>query len=154
MSINYLLASRETAAFPQNNQDCEPAVRWLRKNADRLQLDTARIGAIGGSAGGHLTALLAVSGPETDASALWDSGSPIKQLSKDAPPLLITHGTADTTTALDQSTRLREAAPAIGVPSDLIVIEGALHSFRVRHKERDLRPDVIAFFDTHLKPHE
>ena len=36
------------------------AVRWLRKNADRLQIDPARIGTIGGSAGGHLAAMLAV----------------------------------------------------------------------------------------------
>lgn len=204
MSVNYLLASKDTAAFPQNIQDCKRAVRWLRKNADRLQLDAAHIGAIGGSAGGHLTALLAASGPETgidppedaehscrvqaavplyphcassweagvgekhtrytrlwmfaksqtDAPQLWDSGSPIKQLSKDDPPLLIIHGTADTTTPLDQSRRLHEAALAIGVPADLIVIEGAPHSFHLQPKERDLRPDVIAFFDKHLKPHE
>jgi acetyl esterase/lipase len=204
MSVNYLLASRETAAFPQNIQDCKRAVRWLRKNADRLQLDTAHIGAIGGSAGGHLTALLALSGPEagidppedaehscrvqaavplyphcassweagvgekhvtytrlwmfatpqTEAPALWDSGSPIKQLSKDDPPLLIIHGTADTTTPLDQSTRLHEAATKAGVQSDLIVIEGAPHSFHLQPKQRDLRPDVIAFFDKQLKPQE
>ena len=39
-------------------------MRWLRKNAARFQLDAEHIGAIGGSAGGHLTALLAVSGPD------------------------------------------------------------------------------------------
>ena len=64
MSINYQLAKPGTPTFPQNIQECKRAVRWLRKNADRLDVDAARIGAIGGSAGGHLTALLAVSGPE------------------------------------------------------------------------------------------
>lgn len=202
MSINYLLTSKETAAFPQNIQDCKRAVRWLRKNADRFQLDSEHIGAIGGSAGGHLAALLAVSGPDTgidppedaeyscrvqaavplyphcassweagvgekhavytrlgmfaksktEAPQLWASGSPIEQLSKDDPPMLIIHGTADATTPLDQSTRLHERAKEIGVPSDLIIIEGAPHSFHLQPKERDLRPDVIAFFDKHLKP--
>ena len=64
MSINYALAKTGSPTFPQNIQDCKRAVRWLRKNAARFQLDAAHIGAIGGSAGGHLTALLAVSGPE------------------------------------------------------------------------------------------
>ena len=55
---------------------------------------------------------------------MWDSASPIKLLSKDDPPMLILHGTADTTTPLDQSTRFHEAAEQIGVQSQLIVIEG------------------------------
>src|SRR5581483_7493622 len=60
MSINYALASKDTPTWPQNLQDCMTAVRWLRKNADRLQIDAAHIGTIGGSAGGHLAAMLAV----------------------------------------------------------------------------------------------
>ena len=62
MSINYMLASKDNNAvtWPQNLHDCKTAVRWLRKNAARLQLDPDHIGAIGGSAGGHLTAMLAV----------------------------------------------------------------------------------------------
>ncbi|MDP7304455.1 MAG: alpha/beta hydrolase fold domain-containing protein, partial [Pirellulaceae bacterium] len=64
MSINSALAKAGSPTFPQNIQECKRAVRWLRKNAARFQLDGKHIGAIGGSAGGHLTALLAVSGPE------------------------------------------------------------------------------------------
>jgi acetyl esterase/lipase len=202
MSINYALATASYAAFPQNIQDCKRAVRWLRKNATRFQIDPAHIGAIGGSAGGHLTALLAASGPETgidpvedaevscrvqaavpmyphcastwvggvgakqapytrlwmfaqsrtEAPALWDSGSPIRQLSQDDPPMLILHGTADQTTPLEQSLLLNEAAKKVGVPCELIVIEGAVHSFHLQPKQRDLRPEVLAFFAKHLKP--
>ena len=61
MSINYQLAKPGMPTFPANIQEAKRAVRWLRKHADRLQLDAAHIGAIGGSAGGHLTALLVVS---------------------------------------------------------------------------------------------
>ena len=60
MSINYALASKDNPTWPKNIQDCMTAVRWLRKNADRLQIDAAHIGTIGGSAGGHLAAMLAV----------------------------------------------------------------------------------------------
>ena len=39
MSINYALAKAGSPTFPQNIQECKRAVRWLRKNADRFQLD-------------------------------------------------------------------------------------------------------------------
>lgn len=66
MSINYLLDSKSlpSTPWPQNLSDCKTAVRWLRLNAARLKLDPAHIGAIGGSAGGHLAVMLAVTGPE------------------------------------------------------------------------------------------
>ena len=48
----------ETAKAPANLLDCKAAVRWLRANAARYQLDAERIGAYGASAGGHLAALL------------------------------------------------------------------------------------------------
>lgn len=64
MSINYLLTGDTLASFPTNIQDCKQAVRWLRKNAATYSIDPDHIGAVGSSAGGHLAALLATSGPE------------------------------------------------------------------------------------------
>jgi acetyl esterase/lipase len=72
VSINYLLAPKKDPVFinnleavwPQNLHDCKTAVRFLRKNADTYQIDPDRIGVIGGSAGGHLTALVGMTGPE------------------------------------------------------------------------------------------
>lgn len=66
MSIDYLLATETTSSWPQNIHDCKTAVRWLRMNAKRLQIDPDHIGVIGGSAGGHLTSLLALTGPSKD----------------------------------------------------------------------------------------
>jgi acetyl esterase/lipase len=63
MSINCVLATKDHATWPQNLHDCKTAVRWLRKNADRLQIDPDHIGVIGGSAGGHLAAMVALTGP-------------------------------------------------------------------------------------------
>jgi acetyl esterase/lipase len=62
MSIDYQLHDPTTdkLCWPQNLHDCKTAVRWLRHHADRLNLDPANIGAIGGSAGGHLASMLAV----------------------------------------------------------------------------------------------
>ncbi len=64
MSINYVLANAGKATWPQNLHDCKTAVRWLRKNADRLGIDPERIGVIGGSAGGHLAAMVALTGAD------------------------------------------------------------------------------------------
>jgi acetyl esterase/lipase len=38
------------------------AVRWLRANADKYQIDPERIGVVGDSAGGHLAQFLGVTG--------------------------------------------------------------------------------------------
>ncbi len=55
-SIDYRLL--DEAQWPAQIDDCRAAVRWLRKNAKEFQLDAQHIGAWGGSAGGHLAALL------------------------------------------------------------------------------------------------
>jgi acetyl esterase/lipase len=55
-SINYRLI--DEAQWPAQIDDCRAAIRWLRTNADGFQLDAHRIAAWGGSAGGHLVALL------------------------------------------------------------------------------------------------
>lgn len=65
LSINYRLQPKDgPRIWPQNLHDCKTAVRWLRANAERLQLDVEHIGVIGGSAGGHLAAMVGVTGPE------------------------------------------------------------------------------------------
>jgi len=56
VSINYRLDS--VAPFPAQIYDCKGAVRWLRANADKYDLDSDHIGVFGASAGGHLAALL------------------------------------------------------------------------------------------------
>lgn len=55
-SINYRLAPLHQ--FPSQIEDCKCAVRSLRANAARYNIDAARIGVWGSSAGGHLAALL------------------------------------------------------------------------------------------------
>jgi len=195
LSINYVLASTNKdgkPTWPQNLHDCKTAVRWLRKNAGRLQVDPERIGVIGGSAGGHLAAMLAVTGPKdgldpqgpygefscrvqcavdlygpadlsgrldlamlgkssAQAPELYRAASPVTYVDRDDPPLLILHGTADKTVPVEQSrlfaAKLREA----GARHELVIVEGAPHTFHLQPKQRDLRPLVLGFFDQHLK---
>jgi acetyl esterase/lipase len=55
-SIKYRLG--KNGGFPENIRDCRNAVRFVRKHAKRFNIDPERIGAMGGSAGGHLTMMV------------------------------------------------------------------------------------------------
>jgi acetyl esterase/lipase len=46
------------AKYPAALHDSKAAVRWLRANAAKYRVDPDKIGAAGGSAGGHLVAML------------------------------------------------------------------------------------------------
>jgi len=59
VSINYRLTGE--AIFPAQIHDCKGAIRWLRANAHKYNLDPNKIGVFGSSAGGHLVALLGTS---------------------------------------------------------------------------------------------
>ena len=57
-TMTYRLAPKHQ--FPAAIHDTKAAVRWLRANASKYNIDPARIGVTGGSAGGHLAQFLAV----------------------------------------------------------------------------------------------
>jgi acetyl esterase/lipase len=59
-SVDFRLT--DVASFPAQIEDCKAAVRWLRANASKYNLDPNRIGVWGFSSGGHLAALLGTSG--------------------------------------------------------------------------------------------
>lgn len=50
------------AKYPAALHDCKAALRFLRANAQEYKLDPKRIGVMGGSAGGHLSGLVGLTG--------------------------------------------------------------------------------------------
>ena len=60
VSINYRLSGE--AIFPAQIYDVKATVRWIRANANQYKLSEEKMAAWGGSAGGHLSALLGTSG--------------------------------------------------------------------------------------------
>lgn len=60
ISIGYRLS--DEAKWPAQIHDCKAAIRWIRGNAKKYNLDPNRIAVYGTSAGGHLVAMLGVSG--------------------------------------------------------------------------------------------
>ncbi len=63
-SIGYRLT--DEAQWPAQIHDCKAAIRWIRANAAKYNLDPDRIGVWGSSAGGHLVAVLGTSGDVDD----------------------------------------------------------------------------------------
>jgi acetyl esterase/lipase len=76
VSVNYRLAPEYV--FPAMIEDVKCAVRSLRAHAEEYNLDPNRIGVWGGSAGGHLVALLGTS----DESAGLDVGEYLEYSSR------------------------------------------------------------------------
>ncbi|MCO6044457.1 alpha/beta hydrolase [Aeoliella sp. ICT_H6.2] len=74
VSIGYRLS--DEAQWPAQMHDCKAAIRWLKANAEKYNIDPDKIGVWGTSAGGHLVAVLGTSagveamdgtlGPHTD----------------------------------------------------------------------------------------
>lgn len=62
VNVNYTLAAPGRPGFPSQLDQLRAAVRWVRRNAARIGVDPTRIGAMGSSAGAHLSALLATTG--------------------------------------------------------------------------------------------
>lgn len=57
-SIEYRLG--HDGGFPENIRDCRNAIRFLRKNAGLFNIDPGRMDVTGGSAGGHLSLMVAM----------------------------------------------------------------------------------------------
>lgn len=76
VSVNYRLAPRYP--WPAQIEDVKCAVRYLRANAPTYNLDPARIGVWGSSAGGHLVSMLGTAKP----NAGYDVGQYLNQSSR------------------------------------------------------------------------
>jgi acetyl esterase/lipase len=76
-SIEYRTSDEER--FPAAVDDVRAAVRWMRVHAAEYGADPHAIGAIGGSAGAHLVAMLAASG-DLDAAVAMGGGYDLASL--------------------------------------------------------------------------
>ncbi len=59
ITADYRVASRQKVKAVECVKDAKSAVRWVRQHANELGIDTQRIAAGGGSAGGHIAACTA-----------------------------------------------------------------------------------------------
>lgn len=111
VTVEYRLATEAT--FPAAVEDCKAAVRWLRANAASYGIDPARIGAVGGSAGGHLVGMAATT---ADPAQFEGAGGHADQGSALQAAVLMGAG-------VDQATRAQETPKPI--ESQLIFFGGS-----------------------------
>jgi len=144
------------ARFPEAISDVLDAIDYIRKRANELNLDFTRVGLVGGSAGGHLSAIAAQLTPECICydgfNGLYDAwernssrfgggdytGTTEQEkkrasamyIIKDNPPdTLLIHGTEDTTIDVKQAYRFAEAIRAKGGKAETLIYEGVGHGF-------------------------
>lgn len=75
-SITYRVAP--TAQFPQPLEDVKASIRYLRANAEKWNIDKDRIGIVGGSAGGYLSAFAGT----TSGTKTFDKGENLQESSR------------------------------------------------------------------------
>lgn len=197
VSVGYRLT--DVAQWPAQIEDCYAAVRWIRENAETYDFDPERIGAWGGSAGGHLAAILGtrqagkekvssrvqavcdwygptdlltmppnvvsekrtreqveksngaklLGAPVPDIPEKAKDASALYHVSKEDPPFLIMHGSADPGVPVIQSQRFHEALEKAGVDSELILLEGAGHGGKDFQTQK-VKDTVRRFFEEKL----
>ncbi len=184
---------------PECVADVRRCVRFIRMKAGDFGLDPQRLGVVGGSAGGHLTLMLATTGDDGDPTAgdevlrhssriacgvslypptdlhkwttdppaeirkhaglkpplsfdpaLEDSVSPILHVTPDDAPVLLIHGDLDLLVPIEHSTSIMPVFEQAGVPSRLIVIEGAAHGFSPEQNQKTVAPAIMEWFEQHL----
>jgi acetyl esterase/lipase len=74
VSPQYRFCPKDT--FPAQVHDVKAAVRWVKAHAKDYKIDPDHLGAVGFSAGGHLSMMLGVTGPDDGLEGEAPGGSP------------------------------------------------------------------------------
>jgi acetyl esterase/lipase len=118
-SVDYRLSAE--AVWPAQLHDAKAAVRWLRSRAGELGVDGDRIAAWGESAGGHLAALLGLTGDDPALEGdvgLAGASSAVVAVAAWYPPTDLTGLAADTDAdPADPTTR---EAQLLGSPTAVV----------------------------------
>jgi acetyl esterase/lipase len=104
-TADYRLAP--AAPFPAAVYDVKSAVRYLRANASRLGIDPAKIGVMGGSAGGHLALFLGVTGNVPE----FEGDGPNRDQSSRVSVVVDYYGPSDLTKSYGRSVDAAEVLP-------------------------------------------
>ncbi|MDZ4288198.1 MAG: alpha/beta hydrolase [Prosthecobacter sp.] len=87
--VSYRLSTQ--AKYPAALDDCKAALRCLRAHAQELKIDPERIGCMGGSAGGHLSGLTAM----TSGLKEFEGAGPFKDQSSAVKAAIVMAATQD-----------------------------------------------------------
>ncbi|GIX07327.1 MAG: hypothetical protein KatS3mg115_1730 [Candidatus Poribacteria bacterium] len=156
-SISYRLSHE--AIFPAQLEDCKAAIRWLRAHAGEYGIHPERIGVVGHSAGGHLAALVGVTGwtrqfdrgehlEESSAvQAVCDMAGPTDFLQNDAHTFGPLADLPDSPWSLLIGGRISEHPDRVAQANPITYIRSECPPFLVIHGERD---EIVPFHQSVL----
>ncbi len=121
VTVSYRLAPKYQ--FPAAVHDVKTAVRWMRANAEKYQIDPNRIGTTGGSAGGHLAQFLGV----TSGVKKFEGDGGNAEHSSSVKCVVNFYGPSDFTKSYDASVDAKDVLP--------LFLGGNLEQERHRHIE-------------------
>jgi acetyl esterase/lipase len=142
VSIDYRLSGQ--AAFPAQLEDCKCAVRFLRAHAQQYRIDPKRIGVAGGSAGGHLAALVGLTprAAGLEGSGGWDDSSSQVSAVADLYGISDLAALFDEKSLIDAAKKLMRTTPQedparYRQASPLALVSAAAPPFYLAHGDRD-----------------
>jgi acetyl esterase/lipase len=121
VTVSYRLAPKYQ--FPAAVHDVKAAVRWMRANAEKYQIDPDRIGTTGGSAGGHLAQFLGV----TSGVKKFEGDGGNAEYTSRVKCVVNFYGPSDFTKSYDASVDAKDVLP--------LFLGGNLQQERHRHIE-------------------
>jgi len=89
-------------------------------------------------------------GPPEKTPSVYKAASPVSYVSKDAPPTLTIHGTADPVVPVDQATEFDAAMKKAGASHEMLLLDGEKHGFTPKGYQKAAEA-TYKFFDQHLK---
>jgi acetyl esterase/lipase len=132
------LAARMKEAMGFAVADALEAMRIVKRRAAEWGVDAARIGILGFSAGGYITANVALT---EDDSARPAFAVPVYAFFPEerpapaaAPPLFLVHAADDRTVPAEHSLRLFQMWRKAGRPAEMHIYEAGGHGFGMRRK--------------------
>ena len=134
--------SFENTEYPEQSSRVQAVVSFFGPS------DLSLYGASEGLEDAYMVPLLGKA-CKTDAS-VYKKASPIEYVTKDDPPVLMIHGTADFIVPIIHSERMLKKLQDAGVTAELISVKGEGHGWTGPVAAKTNR-DAIKFFDEHLK---
>lgn len=178
VSIDYRLVTE--TPLPAAIEDCSTAIRFLKANADEFHINPFKIGVVGESSGGYLSAFMTFSGDtktfttddwkdysnQVACGVIWYGYTKHKNTTYDVldyispndPPALLIHGQQDKVVPLQESYKIEKSCKDKKVDVNLVVIKNADHGFfDINKKFEDYKKHTeqalqltIDFFRKHL----
>ena len=163
--LKYRLAREENSTYTIDDHelaDLKRAIRLVKSRASEWNIDTARIGVMGFSAGGELAALGAMRMDKGNSTSgdpvekfssrvafqglIYPGGSSTFEVKPDSPPVFLLGGYGDRADIAEGLAEVYLKYKKAGIPAELHIYANAGHGFGIRQKNSGAVADWLSRF--------